>query len=460
MAKVRIAGFSTQFELENELVGIGTDNPTNTLQALGNIRSSDAKAIGVSTFTTYQGFTDTKLSLEGSAGAKQHTTSGEIIIEGEVTVSSGTTFTSGPENLTVTDSFTLPGISEDKPTAGTTRFNENLGSLEFYTGSEWRAVNSYVDMGNRGRVVFGGTQIEASDEVSTNIYSIQISTQGNAVNFGDTTQARSLAGGCASATRGLFGGGFSAPTRRDTIDYVTIASYGNAIDFGNLITTTAVPGAVSSSTRGIFAGGSTPSFSNVIEYVEIPTLGNGSDFGDLIEATSALGALGSPTVGVFGGGYAASGETGVRKRIQSITIASKGNAISFGDLSAGRKEIAAASNSVRGIFAGGGTPQGTSPTTDSGKLKVIDYITIASAGNAVDFGNLIEGRMSHTAAAGQIRAVFAGGDNQTISPKPYRNSIEYVNIATTGNAMDFGDLPLACKSLAPASDSHGGLGGF
>ena len=62
MAKVRI-GFSTQFELENELVGIGTDNPTNTLQALGNIHSSNAKAIGVSTLTTFDGFVDTKASI-------------------------------------------------------------------------------------------------------------------------------------------------------------------------------------------------------------------------------------------------------------------------------------------------------------------------------------------------------------------------------------------------------------
>ena len=52
MAKVRI-GFSTQFELENELVGIGTDNPTNTLQVLGNIDSSNAKAIGISTPVSY-----------------------------------------------------------------------------------------------------------------------------------------------------------------------------------------------------------------------------------------------------------------------------------------------------------------------------------------------------------------------------------------------------------------------
>ena len=54
MAKVRI-GFSTQFELENELVGIGTDNPTNTLQALGNIHATNTKAIGVSTFAAFDG---------------------------------------------------------------------------------------------------------------------------------------------------------------------------------------------------------------------------------------------------------------------------------------------------------------------------------------------------------------------------------------------------------------------
>ena len=149
MAKVRI-GFSTHFEVENELVGIGTDNPTNTKQVLGNIHATNTKAIGITTLTTFDGFTDTKLSLQGSAGAKQHTTSGEIIIEGDVTVSSGTTFTSGPENLTVTDNFTLPGISDDKPSVGTTRYNENLGALEFYTGVEWRAVNSRVDMGNNG----------------------------------------------------------------------------------------------------------------------------------------------------------------------------------------------------------------------------------------------------------------------------------------------------------------------
>ena len=36
------------------------------------------------------------------------------------------------------------------------RFNENLASLEFYTGVEWKAVNSVVDNGRSGRGIFAG----------------------------------------------------------------------------------------------------------------------------------------------------------------------------------------------------------------------------------------------------------------------------------------------------------------
>ena len=40
-------------------------------------------------------------------------------------------------------------------------------------------------------------------------------------------------GACASATRGVWGGG-QTPTKLDTIQYVTIATTGNTLDFGNL----------------------------------------------------------------------------------------------------------------------------------------------------------------------------------------------------------------------------------
>ena len=64
MATIRRAGFGTVFELEDSKVGIGTDAATHTLQALGNIRSEDATDIGISSLTTYQGFTERKRDLQ------------------------------------------------------------------------------------------------------------------------------------------------------------------------------------------------------------------------------------------------------------------------------------------------------------------------------------------------------------------------------------------------------------
>ena len=442
MAKVRI-GFSTQFELENELVGIGTDNPTNTLQALGNIQSSNAKAIGVSTLTTYQGFTDTKLSLQGSAGAKQHTTSGEIVIEGEVTVSTGTTFTSGPENLTVTDNFTLPGISDDKPTVGTMRFNENLAALEFYTGSEWRAVNSYVDMGNRGRAVIGGGN--HGTDFTADISYFSTVTQGNGTNFGDLLQKRRGLASFSSEIRGCFGGG-RYPTETNAIEYITIASAGNSIDFGDMIYTEYSMGGLSNSTRGLIFGGAPGS--DDIHYNTIATLGNQIDFGSLITGRRYCMGFASSVRGVMGGG-----NPDYKSSIEYVTIKSTGNAIDFGNLTQGRYGSSASSNATRGVWMGGyhASPIGSAN-------KVIDYNTIASLGNAIDFGDLSKTRYYGAAASNQTRGFAITGYTQPANAVD--SSIEYVNINSAGNAIDFGDVSMAKYLPAGVSDSHGGLGGF
>ena len=58
---------------------------------------------------------------------------------------------------------------------------------------------------------------------------------------------------------------------------------------------------------------------------------------------------------------------------------------------------------------------------------------------------------------GRGRGVLAGGFGD--SPlNAYNDTIEYVEIATTGNAIDFGDLVEIRSSFAGSSDSHGGLG--
>ena len=155
MATIRRAGFGTVFELEDSKVGIGTDAATHTLQALGNIRSEAATDIGISSLSTYQGFTDKEARFTGGQidiQSQSGATSGEIVIDGDVTVSSATTFTSGPQNLTVTDTFTLPSgdtnSRELKPTAGSLRFNQDFATLEFYTGNNWATVNTFTDMQN------------------------------------------------------------------------------------------------------------------------------------------------------------------------------------------------------------------------------------------------------------------------------------------------------------------------
>ena len=447
MAKIRI-GFSTHFEVENELVGIGTDNPTNTKQVLGNIQSSDAKAVGVSTFTTFDGFVDTKASISGLEGSEQGSISGEIIIEGSATVSTGATFTSGPKNLTVTNKFTLPKKTTYAPTIGSTRFNENLASLEFYTGSEWRAVNSIVDMGNRGRGCFAGGRDSGSSN-QDNIDFIEITTTGNAQIFGDLATARMWPGGCGSAIRGIFGSG----TPSTNIDYITIASAGNGITFGTC-SQSGGAGACSSSTRALFGGGYSGT-ANAIEFIEIMTLGNAVDFGDIITRSSAqyMSACSSPTRGFFMG----SGDGATYSAlIDSVQFGAKGNTTRFGELSQARGQSASFSNATRGVQA-----CGQAVSTPAYHISnTIDYITLASTGNAIDFGDAPT-RLAQikTGAASQTRGCFAGG---TTDGSNTLNTINYIQFSTTGNATEFGELSNDGRrnGVAGLSDSHGGLGGY
>jgi hypothetical protein len=78
-----------------------------------------------------------------------------------------------------------------------------------------------------------------------------ITTTGNATDFGDLTLARSYLSGVSSTTRGAFGGEYNGSDGA-TIDYVTMATLGNAIDFGDRITSRGVRASCSNATRGIF----------------------------------------------------------------------------------------------------------------------------------------------------------------------------------------------------------------
>ena len=451
MAKIRI-GFSTHFEVENELVGIGTDNPTNTKQVLGNIHSSNAKAVGISTLTTYQGFLDkearfgkSSIDINSQAG-----TLGEIVIDGEVTVSSGSTLCSGVDELSLTDSFSVPTGNTDSrihcKTAGSMRFNEDLGTLEFYTGDELRTVNSFKDTGNRGRGVFAGGRDSGSSN-QTDIGFFNIASQGNSKSFGDLATARMWAGGASNAIRGLFSSG----TPTSNMDYITIASEGNGITFGTCDQSGGA-GSLASSTRALFGGGYSNT-TNAIQYVEIMTLGNASDFGDLRSRSNFeyIAAASNPVRGFF----MANGDAGNNQNsdVDVVTIASKGNSVKFGDMTHKRGQSASFSNSTRAIQACG------SDGPSSRSTNTIDYISMSSDGTGIDFGDSPNSvSQLKTGAASQTRGCFAGG---TTDGSDAINTINFIQIATSGNAQDFGDLFAGRRNgMGGLSDSHGGLGGF
>ena len=201
--------------------------------------------------------------------------------------------------------------------------------------------------------------------------------------------------------------------------------------------------------RGLFGGGD-PGV-NSISYITIASMGNAFEFGDLSEARLGLGSAASSTRALFAGGH----QSGNKDTIDFVTIATTGNAVAFGELvGSDRHEIAGASNSIRGLFAGG------SKSASPNLSNEIDYVTIASAGDATDFGNLTLARRNITGVMSPTRAVFCGGRNDTPSPSTQQEEMDYVTIATTGNALDFGDLTVARGRMGSVcSSTRGVIGG-
>ena len=456
MATIRRAGFGSVFEVENETVGIGTTGTaTNTVQVLGETKASNALVAGLSTLTTYQGFVDSNAEF-GNSNVDINSQSGTMgnieICHGDFNVSSASTLTSSVNQLTLTDSFSVPTGNTDSrihcQTAGSMRFNEDLGTLEFYTGDVWKTVNSFKDTGNRGRGVFAAG-VSGPAETRTIDY-INIASQGNAISFGEAfPQVESRVAGTGNAVRGLFAGTNDTDSH-EIIEYITTASAGDSIDFGNLSEGRGTMGAAASSTRGIFMAGRSPN-QNIIDYVEIMTTGNALDFGDCTEQAQWVSCNNSTTRAIRMGGensVSPNDQGGRLDTIDFVAIASKGNAVDFGKLTSKRGETASCSNATRGITAGGSPLQ---------SKRQFDYITLASEGNATYFGDLTGRSVALAAGASNgTRGVIAGG---YLSPGSV-NSIDFVLFSTTGNAQDFGELTVDRWSLGGLSDSHGGLGGF
>jgi hypothetical protein len=304
---------------------------------------------------------------------------------------------------------------------------------------------------------------------STNVIDfVQIASAGTATDFGDATVARFNNrgssnghagieadfprapelysptgrpfpdGGGGVGDLGIFAGG--EYNYSNIVEFITISSVGNGADYGDLDGTRSALSGAGGKTRG-FTGGGQPGLSNVITYKDFRSKGNFSDFGDLTGVRDKLASVNTDTRAVWGGGRTETSSNTNSNVMDYITMASIGNASDFGDLSVSRKGIQGGSSTTRGVFSGGYTPSFS---------DVMDYITIANTGNATDFGNLTVARapIGGTGAASSTRMLTAGGQKSSNS-----NVVDYITIANTGNATDFGDLEIVTPYSTGVSNS-------
>ena len=323
---------------------------------------------------------------------------------------------------------------------GAIRFNTDSQRLEFYAQGEWWIMSTDTpNLAQSGDSTPGARGIigaRATPGLIDEIDYFTIASRGNATVFGEMSTARYLYGTLASSTRGVFTGGNGQLSR---IESITFASTGDAVvDAGTLSTGRYLTIGCSNSIRGL-TGGGTPYINNIDSTI-IASLGNAEDFGDLVEAIRQPGAYASPVRGIFAGGYGPS--SAIKNTLQFVTISTTGNTQDFGDLVTTSTNPKGTGSATRAVWGNTSTPSATTR---------IDFITMASTGNAQVFGDLITSLSTGGSFSSVTRGVYAGGLPGNSA------TCESVEIATTGDAVDFGDLSTGGHGGIGMSNGHGGL---
>ena len=106
----------------------------------------------------------------------------------------------------------------------------------------------------------------------------------------------------------------------------------------------------------------------------------------------------------------------------------------------------------RAVFAGG-----SQQPSGSQWQSVMDKVEIATTGNAVDFGDMDQGRYYNRAVSSSVRGVIAGGTGDGTGSPAMTSNMQYVTISSVGGSTDFGEMDFARNGLVPASNNTRGL---
>ena len=195
---------------------------------------------------------------------------------------------------------------------------------------------------------------------------------------------------------------------------------------------------------GGLTGQSSPVTSAITAF-NIVVGGEETVFGDLTTTQNASTGLGNRTRGICVRG--AGSTPGV---IEYVTMASLGDSITFGDLNTvAYRTGGGSSSSTRGLIFGGRGAPGSAH-------NVIQYIEIMTLGNALDFGDTIVTQRGQGCNIGSPIRGFC------IANSTYLAGIEFVTIASKGNSIDFGDNIYGGAYQAGCSNSVRGViaGGY
>ena len=155
--------------------------------------------------------------------------------------------------------------------------------------------------------------------------------------------------------------------------------------------------------------------------------------------------------GVYGGGGISSPTNPAS--ISFINVQSQGNTTTFGELTtSNRTWTHGFGSSTRAIWSGGGNTGGGTLT------NTIDFVTIATTSNATDFGDATVATTWRGSFSNDTRGISGGG---YLSPANI-NTIDFVTISNLGNATDFGDLTQVRRGAGAMASSTRGVfaGGF
>ena len=146
--------------------------------------------------------------------------------------------------------------------------------------------------------------------------------------------------------------------------------------------------------------------------------------------------------GITAGGFVSPSS---QKVMDYIEIATTGNALDFGDLTSILRNIATCASSTRGTFAGGQSP---------GNTNIICYTTISSSGSAYDFGDLSTTMTNNNdgVLSDNTRGIILMG-----SPADVQGSLEFITIPTTGDSSDFGELSVKRRHTATMASPTRGI---